>query len=122
MMLLMMMRTAATLRALLSLSPPPLWGRARERGGHERCLLGLPLSPTLPQRKSGLPDLRKINCNPGKPGLLGRGKDKSMPRGGRPLLPPTALLAAIPAAALAQVRDDIIAAPVLRANVTVSGA
>jgi flagella basal body P-ring formation protein FlgA len=33
----------------------------------------------------------------------------------------TALLAAMPAAALAQVRDDVIAAPVLRANVTVLG-
>src|SRR6266404_4181177 len=32
----------------------------------------------------------------------------------------TALLAAIPAAALAQVRDDVIATPVLRANVIVS--
>src|SRR6202048_3682259 len=33
----------------------------------------------------------------------------------------TALLAAIPAAAFAQVRDDVIAAPVLRASVTVAG-
>src|SRR6202165_5539128 len=38
----------------------------------------------------------------------------------RSLLLATALLAAIPAAALAQTRDDVIAAPVLRANVTVS--
>src|SRR6266481_6213311 len=39
----------------------------------------------------------------------------------RSLLLATALLAAIPAAALAQVRDDVIATPVLRANVIVSG-
>src|ERR1700736_1213403 len=37
------------------------------------------------------------------------------------LLLATALLAATSAAASAQVRDDVIAAPVLRANVTVSG-
>src|SRR6266853_6753278 len=39
----------------------------------------------------------------------------------RPFLLATALLAAIPAAALAQARDDVIATPVLRANVIVSG-
>ena len=39
----------------------------------------------------------------------------------RSFLLATALLAAIPAAALAQVRDDVIATPVLRANVIVSG-
>jgi flagellar basal body P-ring formation protein FlgA len=39
----------------------------------------------------------------------------------RSLLLATALLAAITATARAQVRDDVIAAPVLRANVTVSG-
>jgi len=39
----------------------------------------------------------------------------------RSLLLATALLATFPAAASAQVRDDVIAAPVLRANVTVSG-
>src|ERR1700687_4589317 len=39
----------------------------------------------------------------------------------RSLLLATALLAATSAAASAQVRDDVIAAPVLRANVTVSG-
>src|ERR1700736_4469232 len=37
------------------------------------------------------------------------------------LLLATALLAATSAAASAQVRDDVIAAPVLRANVTVDG-
>src|SRR6266851_5680371 len=83
-------------------------------------MMMLPLSPTLPHRKSGLPDLRKIKRNPGKPGLLGGGSSDSMPRGVRSLLLATALLAAFPAAALAQARDDVIAAPVLRANVTVS--
>src|SRR5258707_7491336 len=39
----------------------------------------------------------------------------------RSLLLATALLAATSAAAFAQTRDDVIAAPVLRANVTVSG-
>src|ERR1700687_3370825 len=39
----------------------------------------------------------------------------------RSVLLATALLATIPAAASAQGRDDVIAAPVLRANVTVSG-
>ncbi len=39
----------------------------------------------------------------------------------RPLLLATALLAATSAAALAQSRDDVIAPPVLRASVTVSG-
>jgi flagellar basal body P-ring formation protein FlgA len=39
----------------------------------------------------------------------------------RSLLVATALLAATTATALAQVRDDVIAAPVLRASVTVSG-
>jgi len=39
----------------------------------------------------------------------------------RSLLLATALLATFPAAVSAQVRDDVIAAPVLRANVTVSG-
>src|ERR1700687_990757 len=39
----------------------------------------------------------------------------------RSVLLATALLATIPAAAFAQVRDDVIAAPVLRASVTVAG-
>src|SRR5258707_8756187 len=39
----------------------------------------------------------------------------------RSVLLATALLAALPAAASAQVRNDVIAAPVLRADVTVSG-
>lgn len=39
----------------------------------------------------------------------------------RSLLLATALLASAPTAALAQTRDDVIAAPVLRASVTVSG-
>jgi flagella basal body P-ring formation protein FlgA len=88
----------AAKRALLSLSPLPLWERAR--GGHERRLFGLPLSPTLPHK--------------------GGGSRKTVPTL-RSLFLATALLAAFPAAASAQVRDDVFAAPVLRANVTVSG-
>ena len=33
-------------------------------------------SPPLPQRKSGLPDLRKISRDPGKPGARGEGADR----------------------------------------------
>jgi flagella basal body P-ring formation protein FlgA len=91
----------AVMRALLSLSPLPLWERARERGGHERRLFGLPLSPTLPHK--------------------GGGSRKSVPRGVRSVLLAAALLAFSAATAFAQVRDDVFAAPVLRANVTVSG-
>src|SRR5216683_2511707 len=120
MMLLMMMRTAATKRSLLALFPPPLRGRGGEGGTADAGACGLPPTPTLPHRKSGLPDLRKIKRNPGKPGLLGGGSRKSVPTL-RSLLLATAMLAAFPAAASAQVRDDVIAAPVLRASVTVSG-
>jgi len=35
-----------------------------------------PPSPALPQRKSGLPDLRKISRDPGKPGARGEGADR----------------------------------------------
>src|SRR5450631_1755123 len=60
--------------------PPPLWGRdersslsrVRERGKPQAPPLRLPPSPTLPQRKSGLPDLRKTKRrNRGKPRLRG---------------------------------------------------
>src|SRR5205814_705576 len=111
--LMMTIRTAATIRALLS----PLL-RFREGGTAHAGACGLPPSLTLPQRKSGLPDLRKIKYNPGKPGLLGEGSGNSLPRS---LLLATALLAAGTATARAQVRDDVIAAPVLRANVSVAG-
>src|SRR5215469_12439558 len=36
-------------------------------------LAASPPSPTLPQRKSGLPDLRTIRRDPGKPGARGGG-------------------------------------------------
>jgi len=62
--------------------------------------------------------LHKTKHNPGKPGLLGRGNGNSLPRS---LLLATALLAAGTATASAQTRDDVIAAPVLRANVSVAG-
>jgi flagellar basal body P-ring formation protein FlgA len=62
--------------------------------------------------------LRKIKHNLGKPGLLGEGNGESVLYS---LLLATALLAAVTATARAQVRDDVIAAPVLRASVTVSG-
>jgi histidine phosphatase superfamily protein (branch 1)/enoyl-ACP reductase-like protein len=35
-----------------------------------------PPSPALPQRKSGLPDLRKISRDPGRPGARGEGADR----------------------------------------------
>src|SRR5438105_4185419 len=102
---MMTIRTAATIRALLS---SPLWGRGGEGGTAHAGACGLPPSLTLPQRKSGLPDLRKIKYNPGKPGLLGGGNGNSLLRS---LLLATALLAATSTAASAQTRDDVIAAP-----------
>jgi flagella basal body P-ring formation protein FlgA len=89
-------RTAA-IRALLSLFPPPLWGRARERGKPQTPACAVPPSLTLPHK--------------------GGGNGNSV----RSLLLATALLAASAAPAFAQVRDDMLAAPVLRANVTVAG-
>jgi flagella basal body P-ring formation protein FlgA len=167
-MLLMMIRTAAAKRALLFLSPPPLWGRAREGGSHERRLLGLPLSPTLPHKGGGkgksargVHSLRLANAllaatsavaelrallSLSPPPLWGRAREggttragacglplsptlphkgggsrKSVPQGVRSVLLSAALLAFGATTASAQVRDDVIAAPVLRANVTVAG-
>ena len=40
---------------------------------HRTPLLRLPPSLILPHRKRGLPDLRNIRHNPGKPGLWGGG-------------------------------------------------
>jgi flagellar basal body P-ring formation protein FlgA len=195
----------AALRALLSLSPPPLWGRVREGGTTRAGACGLPLSPTLshkgrgksktkprgvrslllettlldaasaafamrallslsaltpavaamrgllflspPPRNRGLPLFRiLISRKSGRPDLRwGRAREGGKPqapacavplsptlphKGGgsrksvptlRSLLLATALLAFSAATAPAQVRDDVIAAPVLRANVTVSG-
>ncbi|MGE3148013.1 MAG: ribosome maturation factor RimM [Pseudorhodoplanes sp.] len=48
--------------AAASPSPPPLWGRsvAKQPGGGSKPISDQPIppSPTLPRRKSGLPDLR----------------------------------------------------------------
>src|SRR2546421_906527 len=86
---MMTIRTAATIRALLS----PLL-RFREGGTAHAGACGLP-----PSHKGG-------------------GNGNSLPRS---LLLATALLAAGTATARAQTRDDVIAAPVLRANVSVAG-
>src|SRR5882724_11618246 len=52
--------------------PPPLGGRVREGGGHESESPCGPPCPPLPQRKSGLPDLRKTKMrNRGRPRLRG---------------------------------------------------
>ena len=96
----------------------PLRGRVGERGKPHAPDSWPRPSLALPQCKSGLPDLHKTKHNPGKPGLLGRGNGNSLPRS---LLLATALLAAGTATASAQTRDDVIAAPVLRANVSVAG-
>jgi hypothetical protein len=59
--------------------PSPLWGGVRGGGSQLRymrrgnLLTALPPSPTLPQRKSGLPDLRRMMRNPGRPGFRGGG-------------------------------------------------
>jgi hypothetical protein len=56
--------------------PPPLWGRVGEGGdafGNTGASIAPPPPPTPPRRKSGLPNLRTIIRNPGKPGLRGRG-------------------------------------------------
>jgi hypothetical protein len=60
----------------LGVLPPPLWGRGGEGASccctsRVRQLLPPPLTP--PQRKSGLPDLRSISRDPGKPGARGEG-------------------------------------------------
>jgi hypothetical protein len=62
---------------------------------------GLPPTPTLPRK--------------------GGGRSKRAPRGVRSVLLAAALVASSAATAFAQVRNDVIAAPVLRADVTVSG-
>ena len=79
--------------------PSPLAGEGEGGGCHTACwfnlrednfhsfplkqrfdrtpFLRLPPSPALPHRKSGLPDLRNIRHNPGKPGLWGGGSGAS---------------------------------------------
>ncbi len=74
------------------------WGRAGEGGSDELRGLGLPPSLSLPRK--------------------GKGNSKA-PRGIRALLLAAALFA-LPASSLAQGADDTIAAPVLRAQVTVT--
>jgi hypothetical protein len=49
-------------------------------GGHISCDNDNPPSPALPQRKSGLPDLRKISRDPGGPEARGGGSRPSLPR------------------------------------------
>ena len=55
----------------MSLFPSPLWGGVRGGGGDwcTRIAQQRPPSQTLPHRTSGLPDLRTILRNPGRPGL-----------------------------------------------------
>src|SRR5215475_11068423 len=66
----------------LGVLPPPLWGRVGEGGGSccARCAKQPPPPLTPPQRKSGLPDLRTILRNPGKPGFRGEGNRPSVCR------------------------------------------
>src|SRR5882757_9003454 len=66
--------------------PTPLAGEG-QGGGSNKHRNSPPLSPTLPQRKSGLPDLRRLDRNPGKPGLRGGGSPPSSRRGHRPHRP-----------------------------------
>jgi len=89
----MIIRLIATHRALPS---PPLRGRAGERGKPQRRCPWLPLSLTLPRKGGGNP--------------------RSVPR----ILLLTAALLATTVTASAQTRDDVIATPALRADVTVS--
>src|SRR6478736_2821393 len=66
----------------LSALPSPLWGGVGGGGGGLRTHLTQqprPPSPALPRRKSGLPDLRKISRDPGKPGARGGGSRPSLP-------------------------------------------
>jgi len=79
---------------------PPLRGRAGEGGSREFGGCGLPPSPALPRKGGGSRD--------------------SVPRGMRSVFLATALLAASATTAFAQSSDDVIAAPVLRASVTVA--
>src|SRR5260370_22939554 len=88
-------------RSLLSLSPPPLWGRVREGGTTRAGACGLPLSPTLPHKRGG--------------------RSKSAPRDVRSLLLAAALPVSSAATAFAQVRDNVISAPGQLADFPVSG-
>ena len=71
-----MMRARSWRCHSLGALPSPLRGGVGGGGRstwHFRSNAEPPPSPTLPQRKSGLPDLRSIRRNPGKPGFRGGG-------------------------------------------------
>src|SRR5258705_6234995 len=132
----MMMRTAAAKRSLLSLFPPPLWAGESNMTELSRTLIGRGLVQSLsrsslrtqgPQRERKRSSRRRglslRHSSRGlfsllRPGVMGPcvRRDDVL----RSVLLATALLAALPAAASAQARDNVIAAPVLRADVTVS--
>jgi hypothetical protein len=66
--------------ATISVNSPPPCGEGLGvgvaqlfAGGAIRHLHCITPSPPLPQRKSGLPDLRSLMRNPGKPGFRGGG-------------------------------------------------
>jgi flagella basal body P-ring formation protein FlgA len=73
--------------------------------------------PRAPRRDFGVSRLPPSPALPRK----GGGSGYSVPLGVHSVLVAAALLAATTATASAQVRDDVIAAPVLRANVSVAG-
>jgi hypothetical protein len=72
---------AVTNRAMGStLLPSPLRGWVGGGGAKRIDLSWGPPSLTLPRRKSGLPDLRKLKiCNRGKPQLRGGGNGDTVP-------------------------------------------
>src|SRR5262249_60037821 len=59
--------------------PPPLGGGGRGGGWPRAHEPAAPPPPPPPRRKSGLPDLRIILRNPGKPGFRGGGSAGSLP-------------------------------------------
>src|SRR5215475_12670532 len=96
---MMMSRAAATISALLS---PPLRGRGGEGGITTSSACGSPPSLTLPRK--------------------GGGNTGSVPEKLRALILGVSFaLPALLASGLAYAADDVIAAPVLRGNVTVTG-
>src|SRR5262245_32429690 len=66
----------AAAKASATGSPLPLAGEGQGGGIRARSAQLSAPSPPLPHRKSGLPDLRKIKRNPGKPGLR-RGREQA---------------------------------------------
>src|SRR5262249_58194592 len=63
----------------LNWPPPAVGGREGGGGARERMSPPPPPPPPPPRRKSGLPDLRIILRNPGKPGFRGGGSAGSLP-------------------------------------------